>query len=430
MQLNLKEALPQKIYNAGMEVSKTLTKAGYQIYLVGGSVRDLLLQRKVSDLDFTTNAHPKVVKSLFKKTIPVGERFGTILVIQNKVPFEITTFRLETGYTDARRPDFIVFGESLVEDVKRRDFTINGLAVIFETGEVIDFVNGLDDIENGIVRCIGDAFERFSEDGLRPIRACRFAATLDFALDKEIPEAIKNTRDKIYKVAPERFYDEWRKTLKIENKTHFFELMFATQIFSIFFQSFHALHKEKAKKKLANLLAGAHIESMGEYASIVFTAELAARGIALPCESLPNDLNNFFREIRFAKKEERLCRALLKSPFIEIVEQEKSSWALIKQAMSKIESEQLPSHARIVPVLVGKKAFASLLKKTIQNLHTSGQPYRLAHLAVSGNDLINWGIQGPDVGKKLSALLSLVITNPEKNQLEILKKELQELEEL
>ena len=162
------------------EIVNRLTGKGYECYLVGGSVRDLILGHKVLDYDFATNAHPEDVEKLFRRTVPTGIKHGTITVLMKDRQYEVTTYRSDGQYIDGRRPESVSFSETLEEDVMRRDFTINGLAYDVKKEKIIDYVNGLDDIDKRIIRTIGNPVDRFSEDGLRPYRACRFAAKLYF----------------------------------------------------------------------------------------------------------------------------------------------------------------------------------------------------------------------------------------------------------
>ncbi len=171
------------------DVRKTILKLihkfrehGYECYLIGGSVRDLILGNEVYDYDFATNARPDEMMKIFRKTIPTGIKHGTVSILMDSLQFEITTYRSDGTYIDGRHPDSVSFSKELKVDVERRDFTINGLAFDFESGDIIDYVGGLEDIEKKIIRTIGDPLSRFNEDGLRPLRACRFAAKLNFEI--------------------------------------------------------------------------------------------------------------------------------------------------------------------------------------------------------------------------------------------------------
>lgn len=210
--------LPQNI----IDILYTLNMAGYQAYVVGGCVRDFLLNRSCSDYDVCTNALPQTVLSLFDHAIPTGIKHGTITVLTPD-PVEVTTFRSESSYTDHRHPDTVQFVSSITEDLKRRDFTINAMAYHPATG-LIDPFEGKSDLALKKVRCVGDANQRFQEDALRMIRAHRFCAKLGFTMDRATKEAIQSNVKLIQWVAIERIYKELLEILRydpyeIENMT-------------------------------------------------------------------------------------------------------------------------------------------------------------------------------------------------------------------
>ncbi len=202
-------------------VPETLEKAGFEAYLVGGCVRDLVLGKKPKDWDVTTNARPEQIQGLFAETFYENE-YGTVGVVNKDVSdetlrvVEVTPYRLESGYSDARRPDSITFSDKLEEDLKRRDFTINALAYSISKGQLIDLYKGQEDLDKGIVRAVGEADERFEEDALRILRAIRIATELDFAIEEKTREAIKKTAKNLEKIAKERIRDEFCRILMTE----------------------------------------------------------------------------------------------------------------------------------------------------------------------------------------------------------------------
>lgn len=201
---------------AVQEIARVLQESGYECYLVGGCVRDLLRGMPAKDLDLTTDALPQESRKLFKKTIPTGIEHGTITVRMLGHSLELTTYRTEGSYTDGRRPDQVQFGKSLSEDLCRRDFTVNALAYDPISEDLVDEHGGLDDLKNRLIRTIGEARDRFFEDGLRPIRACRFLSTLEFRLEETTQKALSEpeVQKRTAMVAIERFTDELRKGLK------------------------------------------------------------------------------------------------------------------------------------------------------------------------------------------------------------------------
>lgn len=191
------------------KVIETLENAGFEAYVVGGAVRDFVRQQHANDVDVTTNATPNEVKQLFPHTIDVGIEHGTVLVVL-KETIEVTTFRSETTYSDFRRPDAVTFVRSLQEDLQRRDFTMNAMALT-KMDELIDYFGGREDIEKNLIRAVGDPSKRFAEDALRMLRAVRFSAQLNYSLHAETMEAIQSLHPLIGHVSMERVKVELEK---------------------------------------------------------------------------------------------------------------------------------------------------------------------------------------------------------------------------
>ena len=209
----LADAVPANV----RQVCATLTEAGHQAVTVGGAVRDALLGRDPGDWDVATSAHPDQVQALFRHTIPTGLQHGTVTVVTGKgahTHVEVTTFRGEGAYTDARRPDHVVFGVPLVEDLARRDLVVNAMAYDPSKHELIDPFGGQQDIASRRLRAVGTPVDRFTEDGLRVMRAMRFAAQLEFDLDADTEAAIAPALPSLAKVSRERVCEELRKTLE------------------------------------------------------------------------------------------------------------------------------------------------------------------------------------------------------------------------
>jgi len=192
---------------------------------VGGCVRDLLLGREPADYDVTTDATPEQAMALFPESIAVGVQFGVILIPHDGLKVEVATFRSDVGYSDGRHPDSVVYSKTPQEDVQRRDFTINGLLMRHDTGEVLDFVGGQADLEAKVIRAIGDPVRRFAEDKLRMMRAVRFAARFDFDIEAETFRAIRRHVGEIRQVSPERLHEELTKMLTEGAARRAFELL-------------------------------------------------------------------------------------------------------------------------------------------------------------------------------------------------------------
>jgi poly(A) polymerase len=213
---------PRELANS---ICSTLENAGFQAFLVGGCVRDILLERDPADYDVATNATPEQVLKLFPEGLEVGAQFGVILVPGDGSKVEVATFRSDVGYTDGRHPDRVVYANSPEEDVKRRDFTINGLLMRHDTGEILDFVDGQADLRAGIIRAIGEPDRRFAEDKLRMLRAVRFAARFGYEIEPETFKAIRKHAREIKQVSRERIREELTKLVTEGAARRGFELL-------------------------------------------------------------------------------------------------------------------------------------------------------------------------------------------------------------
>ena len=195
-------------FEAAAGIVRTLKKAGHEAWFVGGSVRDILQGIEPEEFDIVTSAAPDEVRGLFRRTVPVGERFGVVIVLAGRRPHEVATFRVDRGYEDGRRPVRVDFTALAEEDVRRRDFTVNGLLMDPDTFRVVDVVGGQEDLERRIIRAIGDPAERFGEDHLRMLRAIRFSANLGFEIEPRTLAAIRENAKAIRRISAERVRDE------------------------------------------------------------------------------------------------------------------------------------------------------------------------------------------------------------------------------
>lgn len=225
----LKSAIPKAVF----EICQRLQQNGHAAWVVGGCVRDQLLnalypfekQRKPGDWDIATSALPQVVQKSFAKVIPTGLEHGTVTVVIDRVPYEVTTFRAEAGYVDGRRPGQVTFLDDISADLSRRDFTVNAIAYDPIADKLADPYDGIGDLRRGVIRAVGKPAERFAEDGLRVLRAARFVSALDFNLDDLTAEAIRPSLDSYRKVSAERIRDEWFKAFKSRHPSRAFEVM-------------------------------------------------------------------------------------------------------------------------------------------------------------------------------------------------------------
>jgi poly(A) polymerase len=229
---------PRELANS---ICDALQDAGFQAFLVGGCVRDLLLEREPADYDVATSATPEQVLELFPDGITVGAQFGVILVQRDGAKVEVATFRSDVGYSDGRHPDRVEYAGSAAEDVRRRDFTINGLVMRHNTGEILDYVDGQADLRAGIIRAIGEPDRRFAEDKLRMLRAVRFAARFGYEIEHKTFAAIRKHAREISQVSAERIRDELTKLLTEGAARTGFELLHSCWLLSIILSEIAAM---------------------------------------------------------------------------------------------------------------------------------------------------------------------------------------------
>ena len=366
----MKISLPDHI----KEIIEKLNSHGYLAYLVGGCVRDSLLSLSPEDFDIATDALPFVHKKLFSpmKVVETGIKHGTVTVITQGGPVEITTFRTDGRYTDNRHPEGVTFTGSLTEDLSRRDFTINALAYHPESG-IIDLFGGRDDLEKGIIRTVGDAHARFNEDALRILRALRFCSVLNFQAEKETALAATELKDLIQNISRERILSELKKLI--------------------------------CGKNADNVLS--------EFSSVINTA-LGTSGLSFK-KSL-NDLPPLC-DIRFAA----LLSDLKSSDAKQVLQNLKSEKALSTSvevllgdigflyensvSLKKFISEKGYLHAEKLAQLKKNNDFL----RDILRIKEENPCLFIKDLAVNGTDLQKLGIKSENIGKILNALLSLVI---------------------
>jgi len=221
---------PRELANS---ICDTLQRNGHQALLVGGCVRDMLLDREPADYDVATDATPERVMELFPESIAVGAQFGVVLVARDGLKVEVATFRSDVGYSDGRHPDRVVYSKTAEEDVQRRDFTINGLLMRHDTGEILDFVGGQADLKAGVIRAIGEPDRRFTEDKLRMMRAVRFAARFEFEIEHKTFAAIRRHAGAVTDVSAERIREELTKLLTEGAARTGFELLEKSWLLSI-----------------------------------------------------------------------------------------------------------------------------------------------------------------------------------------------------
>ena len=399
--------LPEKV----KYIISRLEKNGYEAYAVGGCVRDSILDRVPEDWDITTSAKPEEVKKLFTATIDTGLQHGTVTVVIEKEGYEVTTFRLDGDYSDGRHPDRVAFTSSLTEDLKRRDFTINAMAYSENTG-LIDKFDGEKDLEDGIIRAVGDAEERFSEDALRMLRAIRFAGQLNFDIAGKTFDAIKKLSPNISKVSVERIAKELEKLL-LSGNPEYIGLIYEAGIFGVIAPEIAELFKTgEIYNSIKAVRQVSYPEKKGLYQirTALFLEMLGADSAArlLKRFKLDNDTINTVKKL------------------IGLLQREVETSALEMRRTVKEAGH------KIMPLLFEARRAKALpdTYKLYENLLVRGDCTDIAGLKVNGKDLMEAGIpKGIMIGQTLERLLELVIETPELNTRDDLLSEVKNNEE-
>lgn len=426
-----KRSFPKDLIN----IVKTIKKAGFKCYAVGGGIRDVLLGKKVALWDLTTDATPGEVSKLFRKVIPTGIEFGTVTVIVKKIPYEITTFRSDERYSDGRHPENVIFSKDLKADLSRRDFTINAIAYDPTTGELVDRFHGQKDLKKKIIRTVGDSVERFSEDGLRPLRACRFAAKLGFKIDKKTLDAIPKCIETAKKVSMERVHDELLKMLASEKPSIGLDLMRRSGLLSIYMpeleqcygveqpKTFHkydvywhslyscdAISKNKPILRLASLLHDIE-KPQCKAGSTFYNHDIKGAESAY----------NIMKRLKFSNEHIQYVTNLIKNHMFNYT----SEWsdAAIRRFIRRVglkNIEDLFELRRADIKAMEREVEAGHprdLRKRIKKIIDEQNALHLQDLKVNGNDVMKvLGIkQGPEVGEMLETLLEKVLDDPKLN---------------
>ena len=374
-------------------VLKTLENAGFEACFVGGCVRDMLLCRRPQDWDVCTSALPEDTERLFRRTIPTGKKHGTITVRRGGHSVEVTTYRAESAYVGHRRPEQVRFVPELREDLRRRDFTINAMALRL-SGERIDPFDGQGDLRSGLIRCVGDPRERFEEDALRMFRAIRFAAKLGFSVEKQTLAAICENAPLAASLAPERVHTELEGIL-LSARPELLRELISVGLLERFLRRGEALPDLARLRRLP--------KRRGPRWAGFCAALLKAERI--------DDTARFLRALRLDGETIRACtlgvEAARGRPPADAVD-----W---KRLLSEIGEEAALCAASAVETTNGGAAV-----RRLRAVLRGGEPYSLRQLAVGGDDLKRLGFQGKTVGAVLCRLLEEVISDPRKNEKETL----------
>ena len=434
-------------------ILKKLQEQGFEAYAVGGCVRDALLGREPEDWDITTSAKPEQVKEIFRRTIDTGIQHGTVTVMLDKEGFEVTTYRIDGDYEDGRHPLEVQFTSDLIEDLKRRDFTINAMAYNEEEG-LVDAFDGIGDLQNKIIRCVGNPRERFSEDALRMLRAVRFAGQLDFEIEEETKEAIRELVSNLTKISAERIRVELDKLLCSRKPEHLltakelgitgvilpeFDRMLATKQnhphhqYNVGIHTLEAIkhiHEQaevlKFDKKTLSMLSWTALlhdvgkpdtwtvdeEGIDHFYQHVPRSRVMAKEILKRLKWDNNTIQNVcqlvnYHDVTFSKKKGKM-RRLMNEIGVEYMPN------LFVMMKADILSQSMYMREEKLQDLEAAKS----LFEEIQN---AGDPVSLKMLEVNGVDLQEAGFpKGKLLGEILNGLLERVLEEPRLNQKETL----------
>lgn len=438
--------IPQK----AEQILHILNEAGYEAYVVGGCVRDSILDRVPGDWDITTSALPEQVKELFHRTVDTGIQHGTVTVMMGKEGFEVTTYRVDGEYHDGRHPDAVTFTRSLEEDLKRRDFTINAMA--YHPGHgLVDLFGGMEDINRKLIRCVGDPVERFTEDALRMLRAVRFSAQLGFTVEENTKAALARMSGNLEHVSAERIQTELVKLLVSDHPEkirdayelgitkvilpEFDAMMETTQetlhhCYNVGEHTIHALMNIPADKVL-RLTMLFHDTGKPERKTVDPDGTAHFKGHAYVSEELTKSI---MHRLKFDNDTLRKVSKLV----LYHDDRMPATMKHVRRAMNRISAELFPYYmkVRMADTLAQSdyqrdKKLENLagIEKCYQEILEKKQCVSLKELKVNGQDLIAAGIEkGPKIGQTLQTLLQEVIEEPEKNTREYLLARIKELE--
>lgn len=450
-----------------------LMENGFEGFAVGGCVRDAILGKTPKDWDITTNASPFQVKEIFKKTIDTGIQHGTVTVMIGKVGYEVTTYRIDGEYEDMRHPKQVTFTSDLVEDLKRRDFTINAMAYNDEIGLVDEF-DGIRDLEIGVIRCVGDPMQRFSEDALRIMRAVRFASRYDFSIEENTQNAMRELACNLQGISVERVKSELDKLL-LSNHPDLLILMSKLGICKYIIPTFdsllvteqenpnhiynvglHTIHTIKMLNSKCEDEAFKEVDELVDFSLLKNERDLLMLKWTMLMHDMGKPIKKTIDEIGIAhfKMHELASLDIAKDYFTKMkFDNYTSSFALhlirwhdyrlelskraVRRAINKIGDEYmeflfLVQRADILgqnPTTWNEKCHKLAEGiKLYRSIKADGECFCIKDLAVSGRDLITAGIKpGPHMGEILNDLLEIVLDTPSANTKEILISKAMEL---
>lgn len=441
---NMRIELPEKV----KQIITTIQAAGFEAYAVGGCVRDSLLGRIPDDWDITTSAKPEQIKALFARTIDTGIQHGTVTVMLDKEGFEVTTYRIDGKYEDSRHPKEVTFTANLTEDLKRRDFTINAMAYN-ETEGLIDIFDGKGDIERKLIRCVGEARERFKEDALRMMRAVRFSAQLGYAIEENTRVAMKDLAPTLKNISAERIQTELVKLVTSPNPDYL-KIAYETGVTAVILPEFDKMMETEQKNPHHCYSVGEHTLCAMKHikADKVLRLSMLFHDIGKP-DTLTIDekgIYHFYGHPELGKEMTREVMRRLKFDNDTLYKVMKMvsfhdynispTPKGMRRAIYKIGEDAMPF---LFPVKQAdldaqsdyqreeKQNTLNNLKEIYEKVLAEKDCVSLKTLAVTGSDLIAAGMKpGKEIGEVLNRLLQLVIDDPECNTKEFLLQQAME----
>lgn len=397
-----------------------LREAGHEAYVVGGCVRDSIMGRKPHDWDICTSAKPEQVIEIFNhyKVIPTGLKHGTVTIMKNDKPYEITTYRVDGEYDDARHPKDVTFTTSLEEDLSRRDFTMNALAYN-NNNDLVDLFGGVNDIKNGIVRCVGNPRERFSEDALRIMRALRFATRFGFKIEENTFAAMKEKKSLLSKISAERINSELTQIIMCEAED-VARILYKAE--DILFELFPAL-RENDGSYINNILHSNKIKSVRLALLFDFPEEQLKdilTNLRYDNETISSVLNTrkYGQQILKYDSDKYTIEYFLKRIMHDIgyEDTQKALFYCIAYSRAKSNEKQ-------------ELLFTNMLYVAMV-INDRNECYKLSQLAVNGNDIKHFGYKGQQIGTVLNYLLDMVMKGVLENNKPTLLKRVEELGEV
>lgn len=404
-------ALPKDVKH----IIGVLMENGYEAYAVGGCVRDSILGRVPGDWDITTSALPMQVKGLFRRTVDTGIQHGTVTVMLGRNGYEVTTYRIDGKYEDSRHPESVEFTPKLEEDLKRRDFTINAMAYNDEHG-IVDIFDGVGDLQRKIIRCVGNAHDRFDEDALRILRAVRFSAQLGFGIEENTAGAAKELAVNLKRISSERIHTEFNKMLKSAHPDYF-SVADAIGIMEIVLPEYHVMSAED--KAFVGALARECACLLPErYAAMLFMSGGYSE------EGPADTAKRVLKRLKLDNDTINTASMLLHFGMLEITDDEPRIRHIIYETGDKNILRILDFRAAYEKCIGNDIADVRRMYDICNMIFERGDCVSLKNLAITGKELIAMGVPaGRQMGEILNSLLMLVLDNPQLNDREQLSKE-------